>query len=384
MNVTFVIITKNRSKSIKQLINSILKARLDAFSLILIDDSNRSNFLQTKQFLQSLSIPFKQLSSLEAGRLVKKTLEKAILAPDKKNFIRNCMGLRSPFCDYAERFFERGELKLGPTNLGLWFAPYSSARNLGIYCAMRFFNPDSIFFLDDDCLIIHPEKLRSQIQLTQTKLDQKKIVAVSGLYKDLLPYKQPKTSEQRISKKALEILRGMDAFLRKCFVVRKERFQIMPPHMLGGALILSRKAFHILPFDPYVPRGEDHAYALDLKSFLDKNEIVIRDNHFIVGHQRENSSKHEYINVLRDIFRFVYSHAKTGCSFIPLFMVRWTITSLINLVLNPSNYKHCKSELWALLFIAPKFAKENARKFRQNIRAWKSFLDQSKVLLGNL
>ncbi len=384
MNVTFVIITKNRSKEIKQLINSILKAKLDDFSLILIDDSNRSNFLQTKQFLQSLSIQFKQLNSLEAGKTVEKTLAKTNLTSDETYFIRNCTGLCSPFDGYVERFFKRHELKHGSPNIGLWFAPYSPARNLGIYCAVKFFNPNSIFFLDDDCLILQPEKLRSQIQLTQTKLDQRRIVAVSGLYKNLLAYKKPKTSEQRISKKALEILRGMDAFLRKCFVVRKERFEIMPPHILGGALILSKKVFHILPFDPYVPRGEDHAYALDLKSFLDRNEVVIRDNDFIVGHQRKSFSKHEYINVLRDIFRFVYSHAKTGCLFIPLLMVRWTVTSLIKLVLNPSNYKQYKSELWALLFIAPEFARENAHKFRQNIRIWKSFLDQSMAPLGNL
>jgi len=244
---------------------------------------------------------------------------------------------------------------------------------------VKFFNPNIIFFLDDDCLILYPEKLRSQLRLIETKLNQRRIVAVAGLYKDLLVCKQKKTFEHRISKKALRILRGMDAFLRKSFVAGKARFEIMPPHMLGGALILSKKIFYVLPFDPWVARGEDHAYALDLKSFLDKNEIGIRDNHFIVGHQRENSQKHIYIDVLRDIFRFAYSHAKTGRSFITLFIVRWAFTFLINLSLNPSNHKQYKNELWALLFVAPKFAKENACKFRQNIKAWENFLDQSKI-----
>jgi len=364
---------------IKHLINSILKARLDSFSLVFIDDSNFNNFLQTKNFLQSHSISFKQLSSLEARRQVEKTLEKTNLTFNEKRFIKNCTGLYPPFCGYVERFFERGEMKPGSTSVSLWFAPYSPARNLGIYCAVKFFNPNIIFFLDDDCLILYPEKLRSQLRLIETKLNQRRIVAVAGLYKDLLVCKQKKTFEHRISKKALRILRGMDAFLRKSFVAGKARFEIMPPHMLGGALILSKKIFYVLPFDPWVARGEDHAYALDLKSFLDKNEIGIRDNHFIVGHQRENSQKHIYIDVLRDIFRFVYSHAKTGRSFITLFIVRWAFTSLINLSLNPSNHKQYKNELWALLFVAPKFAKENACKFRQNIKAWESFLVQLKI-----
>lgn len=378
MKITFIIITKDRPRMVKHLINSILKARLDSFSLVIIDDSNAGNFLHTRSFLQSHSIPFKQLGSLQAGSHVEKTLEKVNLTADKKNFIRNCTGLSPPFCGYVERFLGVNKLKPGFASSGLQFAPYSHARNLGIYCAVRFFNPEIILFLDDDCLILRPERLESQLRLVETKLNQKNIVAVSGLYKDLLKFEQKESSEHRISKKIVRILRGMDVFLRKSFMVEKERFKIMPPHMLGGALILSKKVFHIVPFDPYVARGEDHAYALDLKSFLGENEIAIRDNHFIVGHRKEFSQNHTNTNVLRDIFRFVYSHAKTGHSFIPLFVFRWLFASIIQLFLHPSKHKQYKNELWALLFLAPKFAKENACKFRQNVAAWKGFVDQSK------
>ncbi|NIR88105.1 hypothetical protein GWO13_11410 [Candidatus Bathyarchaeota archaeon] len=280
-----------------------------------------------------------------------------------------------------ERFFEQDELKSGLTSVGLRFAPYSPARNLGTYCAVRFFNPTNIFFLDDDCLILHPGKLRSQLRLIQTKLNQRNIVTVTGLYKDLSLFEQEKTSEHHISEKVLGILLGMNAFLRKSFVVEKIRFKMMPPHMLGGALILNKKVFCTLPFDPYVARGEDHAYALDLKNFLGRNELAVRDNCFIVGHQRgEIIKRRAHINILRNIFRFIYVHAKTGRSFISFFVLRRLFASIIQLLLNPSNYKQHKNELWALLFVAPKFAKENACKFRQNVRAWESFLDQSKIL----
>jgi len=380
MKTTFIIITKDRPRMVKSLINSILKAKLDSFSLVIIDDSNTSNFLYTEKFLRSNSIRSEHLSSSQAGRYVEETLDKVNLIPNEKNFVRNCTGLYSPFCGYVEGFLEEKRLRSGVTSRGLQFAPYSPARNLGIYYAVRFFNPDIIFFLDDDCLILHPEKIESQLRLIETGLNQKSIMAVSGLYKDLLVCEQKKSSEQLISKKMIRVLRGIDAFLRKSFMVGKARFKTMPPHMLGGALILSKKVFHTVPFDPYVARGEDHAYALDLRIFLDENEIAIRDNQFIVGHKKEVLKNNvNNINVLRDTFRFLYSHAKTGCSFIPFFIFRWLFASVLQLFLNPTAYKQCKNELSVLLFLAPRFAREKANKFRQNITAWKSFVDQSTI-----
>lgn len=379
-SVTFVIITKNRPEMTKRLIKSIFKTRLFSCSIVLIDDSSIDNFIKTGRFLQSHSIPFKQLSSSQAGRLVEESLKKTDLTTYEKNFIRECTGLQSPFCGYVERFLESSKSELNLSNC-LQFAPYSPARNLGIYSALRFFNPVIIIFLDDDCLILYPEKLIDQLQLMEAKLDQKKIVAVGGLYEDLFVRLPPK---DRSLEKILSILRGMDMFIKKSFQIGKARFKTMPPHMLGGALILHKRAFSVIPFDPYVARGEDHAYALDLKRFLAKDEIAIRDSHFIIGHQKGHpkiacAQKRIKLNALRDIFRFVYSRIKTGHSFITLFLVRWALTSLCNLFLNPSNYKQYKDELFALLFISPKYAKENGSKYRGSIKAWNSFLCQSEL-----
>lgn len=292
MKATIIVITKDRPRAVKNLINSILKARLAFLSLVLIDDSNNENFLQTKHFLQRRSIPFIQMSSPQARKLVEKTLAKANLTFNGERFIKDCTGLNSPFSSYIDKLFKRDGSKSTKKRKCLKFAPYSPARNLGIYCAVKFFNPDIIFFLDDDCSILEPEKLESQLRLIDTQLNGKKIVAVSGIYKENMTFEQK--DENQIVYKMVRILQGMDTFLRKTLMVEEKRFKIMPPHMLGGALILSKKLFHILPFDPYVARGEDHAYALDLKSFLDRNEIAVRDNYFMVGHYRENEDKSEH------------------------------------------------------------------------------------------
>lgn len=377
MKVTIIVITKDRPRSVKNLITSILKARLAFLSFVLIDDSNDDNALQTKHFLQLHSIPFIQLSSPQARKLVEGTLAKANLTSNGERFVKDCTGLNSLFSSYIDEFFKRDGSKSTNESKCLQFAPYSPARNLGIYCAVRFFNPDIIFFLDDDCLILEPEKLESQLRLIEMQLNGKKIVAVSGIYNEVMTFTQK--DENQIAYKIVRILRGMDAFLRKTLRVEEKRFGIMPPHMLGGALILSKKVFRSLPFDPYVARGEDHAYALDLKSVLVINEIAVRDKCFTVGHCREVSETKTNINVLRDIFRFIYVHIKTGCSFIAFFTLRWFLAVLLQLFLNPSRYNQFKTELCALLFFAPKFAKEHAHKFRQNITAWKIFLNQLKT-----
>jgi glycosyltransferase involved in cell wall biosynthesis len=377
MKVTIIVITKDRPRLVKELINSILEARLTSPSLVLIDDSDDDNFLQTKHFLQLRSISFIQVSSPQARKFVEKTLAKANLTSNGERFIKDCTGLNSPFSKHINKLFKRDESKSPKERKCLQFAPYSPARNLGICCAIKFFNPDIIFFLDDDCLILEPEKLESQLRLMKMQLNGKKIVAVAGIYKEITTFRQK--GENQIVYKMVRILRGMDMFLRKTLMVEEKRFKIMPPHMLGGALVLSKKVFRILPFDPYVARGEDHAYALDLNSFLDRNEIAVRDNCFIVGHRREVSQTKANINVLRDIFRFIYVHIKTGCSFIAFLTFRWLLAALLQLFLNPSKYNQFKKELQALLFFAPKFAKENAHRFRQNTTAWKIFLDQLKT-----
>ncbi len=380
LNVGVIIITKDRPQMVRRLIDSLAKGGLDSFSLVLIDDSNSRIFLQTRAFLKSHSTPFMHKSSLQAAGCVEKDLEETNLTVDERRFIRSCTGLHSPFDDYVERFFDNNGQKARQIKRGLRFAPYSAARNLGIYCAVRFFNPDVIFFLDDDCLILHPDKLRNQIQLMGTKLDNAKVVALAGVYKEIPILKPAEAFEDCLRLRVLGTLRGMDAFLRKSLTVQNERFDTMPPHMLGGALMLDRRVFHNLPFDPHIARGEDHAYAWDLRSLLGKNEIAARDRQFIVGHERAEASRnHEDMNVLRDIFRFVYFHAKSGKSPIALLTVRWSLSSIVEVFSNPSKYTQCKNQLSTLIVYAPRFAKENSRRFALNLKAWPKFLNQLKI-----
>ncbi|MDH5462190.1 MAG: hypothetical protein OEX09_08235, partial [Candidatus Bathyarchaeota archaeon] len=65
---------------------------------------------------------------------------------------------------------------------------------------------------------------------------------------------------------------------------------------------------------------------------------------------------------------------KVGRYAIPRFTIRWALNALIQMFLEPSRNKQRFLELWALLFLARIYAKRNADKYSEIIKAWESFL----------
>jgi hypothetical protein len=230
-------------------------------------------------------------------------------------------------------------------------------------------------FLDDDCYLESPRRLTAALQLMGTKVDGKEIVAISGLYKDLSRRQEGKRCYSDLS--PTSVLTGMNAFLERSFLTAQhERLTLMPYHTLGGALVLSEKVFKSLPFDPFIPRGEDHAYCIDLKGRCAGNLVVLRDNFFVIQHARqpETSQTIHRLNTIRDIFRFVYLRFKTGEWYIPHFTIRWTINALVQALLDAPRNKHRILELWAVLLSARNYARRNARGYFEAEKAWKILL----------
>lgn len=367
--ITFIILTKNHSRQVKQLIKSILEANIKSVSILLIDDSNLNQFKQNKTFLQSLATPFRHLNSNQVIELVKESLKKVELTEEETCFIQNCAGINPPFLSFTERLNKlyRSRKPLAP----LHFAPYSIARNLGVFCAVRSFRPNIIFFLDDDCKISNPVDLDTHIKLIGSELDQRSIIAVSGQYRSA-----NKIQETHYIEVIIRVVRGMQTFLRKSLRTKKTGLQVKPSHMLGGVLILGEQAFKNLPFDPFVARGEDHMYALDLITVIGQNWIFVRDPTLIIDHEGTPSKPKEELNLLRDSFRFLYCRTKTGQSFIPFFLIRWIIASILDFLFYSHNFRRCKLELFTLLYQGQVFAKKKGNTFRRNIPTWEHFIQQ--------
>jgi glycosyltransferase involved in cell wall biosynthesis len=377
MAVTAVVITKNRPWQVKRLLDSIFDSKMPRLSIVLVDDSEKRNFVMVDEFL----VPFKDIcehkSSSELRREVSSLLEGSKISAESKLSIETCVGIKSPFLEFAESLtkmtlFRRSYLSL----LSRSFAPYSVSRNLGVYRACRVFRPQTIVFLDDDCYVARPDNFRSALQPVGEGASEKKIVAVSGLYQDLsvsnsegtLPYMKPRPTL---------ILSGMHSFLKRSFLKeQQQRLTLMPYHMLGGVLILDRRVFLSLPFDPFVPRGEDHAYCIDLKARFGRDFAIVRDNEFVVNHYPDsrNCWTDRDRNALRDIFRFIYIQSRTGESYIPCFTARWASEILLHGFFDPSRSRQQLVKLWALLFLARTYAKRNVRSYYRVVKAWEHFL----------
>jgi hypothetical protein len=347
-----------------------------SFSLVLIDDSSHENFESIENLLLPYGKTCEHKSSSEARREVESVLKEIDLTRVQRSFVETCVGLKSPFVEFAESlskiFLFRESFS---AMLSQSFGPYSTARNLGIYCACRAFNPEKIVFLDDDCYMKSPERLMAALQLVGKKIDGKELVAISGLYEDLSLYMRKRRRYEELT--PTSVLSGMNSFLKRSFLTGQEqRLAVMPYHTLGGALILSKKVFLSLPFDPFVPRGEDHAYCVDLRDRYGRDFAFARDNLFVVQHDKhlETSRTLQEINALRDIFRFVYLRFKVGHYFIPYFTIRWALNAAVHMFLEAPKSKQRFLELWALLFLSRNYAKRNAGKYSEIMEAWESFL----------
>jgi len=347
-----------------------------SFSLVLIDDSSHENFESIENLLLSYGKRCEHKRSSEARREVENDLKEMDLARAHRSLVETCVGLKSPFVEFAESlskiFLFRESLS---ALLSQSFSPYSTARNLGIYCARRAYDPERIVFLDDDCYVKRPERLTAALQLIGKKIDRKEIVAVSGLYEDLSLY-TPRGRHPYEEPTPTSILTGMKSFLERSFLTnQQQRLTLMPYHTLGGALILSKRVFVSLPFDPFIPRGEDHAYCIDLKDRYGRDFAIVRDNLFLVQHDKKRTPENlQEINTLRDIFRFVYLRLKVGHHFIPYFTIRWTLNAVTQMFLEPSKSKQRILELCSLLFLARIYAKRNVDKYSETVEAWESFL----------
>jgi glycosyltransferase involved in cell wall biosynthesis len=376
MKVTAVVITRDRPLQVERLIDSISHPKMAALSLVLIDDSSHENFESIENLLLSHGKRCEHKSSSEARREVENDLKDMDLARAHRSFVETCVGLKSPFVEFAESlskiFLFRERLS---AILSQSFSPYSTARNLGIYCARRAYDPERIVFLDDDCYVKSPERLTAALQLIGKKIDGKEIVAVSGLYEDLSLY-TPRREHPYEEPTPTSILTGMKSFLERSFLTnQQQRLTLMPYHTLGGALILSKRVFVSLPFDPFIPRGEDHAYCIDLKDRYGRDFAIVRDNLFLVQHDKKRTPENlQEINTLRDIFRFVYLRLKVGHHFIPYFTIRWAMNAVTQMFLQPSKSKHRILELCSLLFLARIYAKRNVDEYSETVKAWESFL----------
>ena len=194
--------------------------------------------------------------------------------------------------------------QLGITNLDkeISLKGYSALRNLGLLISHNL-GYDSVVFLDDDEVVDDPEFLTKAIyglgKLTRKGVP---ILAKTGFYYN-----------EKGSYLSKHKTRWYDHFWQQSQAFNEWISRaIQGPrlsrsnHVCGGCLALHREAFKRLSFDPWVVRGEDLDYMLNLRMY---GSDIWFDNAWSLRHLPPRR-KNEGLRFRQDIYRWIYESKK--------------------------------------------------------------------------
>ncbi|MEG0072313.1 MAG: hypothetical protein RR362_02120 [Raoultibacter sp.] len=194
--------------------------------------------------------------------------------------------------------------QLGSGNLGkeIALSGYGSVRNLGLVVA-SVLGFDSVVFLDDDEVIDDPDFLHKAMyglgKLTKKGIP---ILAKTGFYFNSEGSYRSKSQDKWYNhfwQQGKAFNRWIERAMRGPRLSRSN-------HVCGGCLVLHKEAFKRLSFDPWIVRGEDLDYLLNLRMY---GSDIWFDNQWSLRHLPPDSTS-EGIRFRQDIYRWLYEYRK--------------------------------------------------------------------------
>jgi len=202
---------------------------------------------------------------------------------------------------------------------------FSKIRNTGLLLAQGL-SMDVAIFIDNDEVVEDPQYLKVACEYLNQERDGKVVLGKGGFYINpdgtiLLPPQQlwwrclwNKT--KWMNQVWEEMLSSKDRLLPS-------------PMLLGGNLVLHRHLFHSVPFDPYIPRGEDTDYLINATQL---GFCVLFDKQLRIKHLHPERTKVYFHEELKgDVERFLYERqkAKRGLSInldpYPGYFLKWSL-----------------------------------------------------------
>ena len=179
---------------------------------------------------------------------------------------------------------------------------YSAMRNLGLIVA-GVFGFDSVVFIDDDEVVDDSEFLVKGMyglgKLTRRGIP---ILAKSGYFLDKEGSVHSKRQDRwydRFWMQGSAFNRWIDSALRGPRLSRSN-------HVCGGCLALHREAYRRVCFDPWIVRGEDLDYLLNLRMY---GSDIWFDNQWHLRHLPPKTPS-EGLRFRQDIYRWIYEFRK--------------------------------------------------------------------------
>jgi hypothetical protein len=182
---------------------------------------------------------------------------------------------------------------------------FAKIRNTGLLFAQAL-SMDVAIFIDNDEVVDEPQYLKIACEYLNEKWNGKVVSGKGGFYVNpvgtiLLP-------PQRLWWRFLwNKTKWMNRVLEK-ILSSKDRL-VPSPMLLGGNLVLHRHLFGSIPFDPYIPRGEDTDYLINAG---ERGFNVFFDKALRVKHLHPERTEVYFEEELKgDIERFLYERGKT-------------------------------------------------------------------------
>jgi glycosyltransferase involved in cell wall biosynthesis len=181
---------------------------------------------------------------------------------------------------------------------------FSKIRNTGLLLAQAL-SMDVVIFIDNDEVIEDPNFLMIACEYLNRKWKGEVVCGKGGFYINpdgtiLLPT-QPLWWRFFWNK-----TKWMNQVWEK-ILSSKDRL-VPSPILLGGNLVLHRHLFRSIPFDPYIPRGEDTDYLINASQL---GFSLFFDKELKIKHLHPERTEEYFLEELRgDIERFLYERKK--------------------------------------------------------------------------
>ena len=182
---------------------------------------------------------------------------------------------------------------------------FSKIRNTGLLLAQALLM-DVVVFIDNDEIIEDPHYLKVACEYLNQRWNGKLMSGKGGFYLNpdgtiLLPPRRLWWNS--LWNKTKWMNRSWEKILSS-----KERL-VPSSLLLGGNLVLHRNLFNHVPFDPYIPRGEDTDYLINATQL---GFCLLFDKQLQIKHLHPERTENFYQAELRgDIERFLYEREKT-------------------------------------------------------------------------
>ena len=179
---------------------------------------------------------------------------------------------------------------------------YGAIRNLGLLVA-NVLGFDAVVFLDDDEVVDDPKFLeKAMYGLGKLTRQGVPIVAKTGYYLNDQDSYLSKW-EDKWYNRFWQQGRAFNEWITKA--MRGPRLS-RSNHVCGGCLAIHKEAFRRLAFDPWITRGEDLDYMLDLRMY---GSDIWFDNQWVLRHLPPRTAS-EGTRFRQDIFRWLYEYRK--------------------------------------------------------------------------